>query len=219
MSLCGLNSSHGERMNSSASFFAWQPCAGNSGASFAQKPPEKQVGLTMIECMIVLAIVGIIVGVAGTSLMNILPRHRLNSAASEVRQDILQARMEAVKSSSFCTLVFDQSVGGTTFDYIVFQDSNGTADLEYQAGEPVLLRGDMSNYKSGVRIDTSANGTGGDGVSFGNNDDGKPVLGFNYRGLPRDNSKNFGSGSVFLTNDRGEVKQIQVNPTGRVVIR
>ena len=150
--------------------------------------------------------------------MNILDRHRLQSAASDVRQNLLQARMEAVKSSSFCTLVFDQSVNGTTWDYIVFQDNNGTVDLEYQDGEPILVRVDLSDYKSGVRIDTNAKGTGGDGISFGNNDVGKPALGFNLRGLPRDKAMNFGSGSVFLTNDKGDVMEIQVDPTGRVVI-
>jgi len=177
-----------------------------------------QRGFTLIECMIVLAILGIIVGIASNSLVDILPRHRLKSAAMDVRQDILKARMEAVKRSSFCTMAFNQNLGGTTWDYIIFEDTNGTADLEYQSNETLLVKRNMDEYKSGVRIDTSASGTGGDGVSFGDNGSGDPAMGFNYRGLPRNSAMLSGSGAVFLTNNRGETRRISVNPAGLVVI-
>jgi prepilin-type N-terminal cleavage/methylation domain-containing protein len=175
-------------------------------------------GFTLIEAMITVAIIGILAGIGGLGIMNVLPTLRLNAAARDLRSDFRQARMQAVKSGAMCTVAFHQTVNGTTRDYVVFVDnSTSPGNLEYDAGEQVLVSQELAAYGSGVGLDASMGG--GDGTTIGANDDGNPALAFNSRGMTRNNSGDAANGTVFLTNENGEQRSVSVNLTGGISVQ
>jgi hypothetical protein len=108
-------------------------------------------------------------------------------------------------------------VSGTTYDYVTYVDAD--QDLEYDAGSDRILKkikfSNHSEYK-GVSFDT--NQGGGDGLTFSNNDNGRPSVAFNSRGLTMNNAFGSGAGFVYLTNNNN-TKQIRVSTAGSVRIQ
>ncbi len=54
-------------------------------------------GFTLIEAAVVLAIMGLIVGLAGGSLLSLAPKYRLESAVWEIRAALNRARAQALR--------------------------------------------------------------------------------------------------------------------------
>ena len=71
---------------------------------------KNRQGLTLIEVLLVLAIVAIAAALAWPALDKPLAHHRLNSAVDEVRTEWCQARVEAMRSGR--TYAFRYEVGG-----------------------------------------------------------------------------------------------------------
>ena len=57
---------------------------------------NKQSGFTLIEMIIVVAILSICAGIAIPTYLDWLPKSRLNGAARQVMGDLMLARMQAV---------------------------------------------------------------------------------------------------------------------------
>lgn len=54
-------------------------------------------GFTLVEMMIVIAILSIVLGIAVPNLKNLVTDHRLSSSADELAADLMQARTEAIR--------------------------------------------------------------------------------------------------------------------------
>lgn len=171
-------------------------------------------GFTLTELGVVLAIITIISSMASPNLSSLWSNLRLNTAARDMVSNFQRAKMEAVKKSVLCTITFDLTVGADTYDYVVYVDND--QDLEYDSGETILTSVKFSDYKSGVDLDLTQGG--GDGLSFPNNDNSRPSIAFNSRGLAINNSFGLGMGAVWLTNNCDTQKQIIVNTTGMIKI-
>lgn len=173
----------------------------------------KKDGFSLLELMVTLAILAIATTIAIPSFARWLPNYRIKSAARDVFSNFQLAKLASVKSNSYCAITFNQAIGGTTYDYAVYYDSD--KDLEYDAGEDIITKVRLTDYK-GVSFDITQGD--GDGLTFADNDDGLPSIAFTPTGLPKNNSGGFGAGSVFLTNSNGKAIKVVVSSAGNIRI-
>jgi len=58
---------------------------------------RKDSGFTLIELIVIIAIVAVFAGIAVPNFLSYMPKSRLNGAARQVMGDLMAARMKAVK--------------------------------------------------------------------------------------------------------------------------
>lgn len=129
-------------------------------------------GFTLVELMIIIAILTILVGFGIPAYVSWMPDINLGSAIRNIKSDVELAKSTAIRENISCALVFDTSTDPDS--YTVFRD-NGTTNLVQDGGETVLKTVDMP--KNVTMLDVVAD-------DFDDNADGKPAVGFNSRGIP-----------------------------------
>ncbi|UCF72744.1 MAG: GspH/FimT family pseudopilin [Deltaproteobacteria bacterium] len=171
-------------------------------------------GFTIIELLVTLIILGILASIAIPGFSRLIPNYRLRSALRDVCSNFQLAKMTAVRRNRNCTVTFNQAIGGTTYNYAVYVDSD--KDLEYDAGEEIVIQVLFSERYEGVTFDTSQGG--GDGLTFGDNDDGLPSIAFSSNGFTKNNTGGFGTGTAFLKNTKNRTGSVVVSPLGNINI-
>lgn len=169
---------------------------------------RKDSGFSLTELLTIIAIVGILAAIAIPNFINWRSNSQLGRAARDLYSQFQKAKIEAVRRNTFCTITFNQQVGGTTFDYVVYADAD--QDMEYDGGEEVITSILWSSYP-GVSLDSG-------GVTFPDNDDSLPTIAFAPDGLPRKNTPGLGSGIVFLKNKGAKRNRVVVSTAGNIRI-
>lgn len=173
-------------------------------------------GFTTVELIVIIALFAILVGIAIPGFSRWLPNYRLRAAARDMFSNFQQAKLTAVKRYQTCVISFDQDIGTTTYDYVVYMDPGNNLMLD--AGDEVLTSVLFSERYKGVSFDTTKGG--GDGIddSIINNADGNPTIGFLSNGFSVDNAGNPASGSVYLINLNGREREVAISAAGNISI-
>ena len=175
---------------------------------------KRESGFTLVEILVTFAIIAILSAIAVPGFSRWIPNYRLKSAARDVVSNFQLAKLTAIKKGINCTITFNKTIGGTAYDYVVYEDANN--NLEYDAGDQVVNKLAFSENYAGVSFDTTQGG--GDGLIFADNDNSLPSTAFRLNGLTRDNAGGSGAGTVFLINTQNTTARIDVSAAGSVTI-
>ena len=110
---------------------------------------NKQSGFTLIEMMIVIAILAVFAGIAVPNFLSYMPKHRLNGAARQVMGDLMAARMKAVKENNRFRVFFPgntlgDGLGLSNNQYKILDDDNN--DDNEDPGEWTNTKNIQSEY-------------------------------------------------------------------------
>lgn len=150
---------------------------------------KNRTGFTMVEVAVTLSILGILTAITVPSYLSWLPRHRLQTSARQIYDDMNLAKIRAVKDNSVAVITFTPG-NGTYFVFLDDSISNGS----YDAGETILRNN--TTLENGVNM-TAAN-----------------TCGFNNRGLRTTAQTQVAQ----LTNPTGIIMRIDVNTAGGIKI-
>jgi len=177
-------------------------------------------GFTIIELMLVVAIISMGTLLMSPAIGEWLDNHRIRQAARKMVSDLQFAKFKAISRGKYCTVTFNISAGGNNYSYIVFPDDDSDLELDLGTDEEdyIYQRVKWDSEYRHIGFDTSQGG--GDGITFSNNDNGKPSVAFDARGLPKDNSGNLlGEEIIYLIHTKtNKGRQISISPGGRIRI-
>lgn len=110
---------------------------------------RKGKGFTLVEMLIVIAVMGIMMTIAIPNYQTFMTQRRLNGAAREVMSDLMAARMQAItKNNRFRVIVVDAA------QYQILDDANNNNAVD--AGEAIQTKNIQTNYHD-VTLSKTAN--------------------------------------------------------------
>jgi len=100
---------------------------------------RKGNGFTLVELMIVIAVMGIMMTIAIPSYQTFMAQRRLNGAAREVMSELMASRMQAItKNNRFRVFFLDAT------NYQILDDANNNNAVD--TGEATQMKNIQTNY-------------------------------------------------------------------------
>lgn len=159
---------------------------------------RKESGFTMIELIVVVAIVATLTAIAIPNYISWLPGHRLRSATDDLNLSYQLARLQAVRENVSASIIFH--AGSNSVEVFVDDGSGGGGTPNNGIREAGERRIQVFPLSAGVRI------VGG---TYNTNGNGDLWSGYNNRGFPINNN-----GSIYLSNSAGAYLGMRTNMTG-----
>jgi prepilin-type N-terminal cleavage/methylation domain-containing protein len=172
---------------------------------FPREGMQDKRGLTIIELVVVMCIVGVMVLIAIPNIGRWLPRYRLKSAARDVASNMQLARLGAIKDNREWALLFD--VNGESYQIISDKGADGNWGTPDDTEERAV---NLSDYPS-VRFGDSGHGPAPGG---GPVDDGVTFVADRAEFNPGGTST---AGTVYLQNNRNDAIAIRVDSSTGII--
>lgn len=167
---------------------------------------KKQTGFTLLELMVVMAIMALGAAAVSTAIWNWYPEQNLRKGANDVVSVLRASRLRAVKERTPVCIDFTAGTG-TIGTYISFEDSgeggpfssrnNGVQDND----EATIVEGEMPEA-----IEISD-------ITFTNDQ-----MRYNTKGLPVGGAAGFG-GTLEMTNSEGTSRYVVVDAAGNARVQ
>lgn len=151
----------------------------------------KNSGFTLMELMIVIAIIAILAGVAIPNFIGFLPGQRLASGAQDILQGLQKSRSKAIMTNRPVVVNFNAAANSFT----AFVDEN--ADGALDAGE--LTIADDLTMPAGIDLSTNLVGA-------------VTTVTFDSQGIPTT------SGTMTVQNSKGDAQDIRLYLSGHSVL-
>jgi len=167
-------------------------------------------GVTTVELIVVVAILGILIGIGAFGFLKYLPMYSLKTTARELVSALQTTKMQAIKTNQDHALVFDEATGR----YWIC--SSPGADNQWNAtADNVVFRGPYDIGRNGHGV---AYGSGGATTSISGGalpaDKCPDPLVFDVRGRLAS-----AAGTVYIDNSGGDTFAVTVRKTGSIVMR
>ncbi len=149
-----------------------------------------QRGFTLIELIIVIAIIVVMSGIVAPSLLGAIPGIRVSGAAREVLADFRLARTKAVERGLPAVVEFTDA---TALQYRIFLDKSNPPNGAYDDGTDQLIRSvTLSREYTGLAFRHNDTGTAASGLNLPDGDTDHNKVSF------RPNGSASGAGEVYL---------------------
>ncbi|GAA3927887.1 GspH/FimT family protein [Litoribacillus peritrichatus] len=160
-----------------------------------------QKGFTLVELMVVLAVVAVTFTFAIPAMKTIIQNNNVSGETNRLAASIRYARSEAVTRNQIITLSNKGGISQWRGGWEIFVDASG-GNSHYKASEDVLVRREVDAHPT---------------VSLKSTKDGENWLSFNADGSLRENN----DVTFFVCDSKQSVlgNAITISRTGRVMVR